>query len=234
MKDKYKLIDEFDIFSNFLYKTPFLGLRHKTGLKIFDYINNLDLITIDNENWFRARTIRDGKIFSSKDLLPPNCKEIEIHEQRYNHYGQSYVYLAEDEKVAAAEILCYSTGIVWIQKFTVIKINRIADLSLGLDEYIKDDPFVMALQHAITYKASIWSSYRKYEYLITRFISDICKLKNYNGIIYNSTYGIGRNMVLFNDNKKFYKLNEEPNLYKYEEDLYLPSLYKLTPGTIVD
>jgi hypothetical protein len=90
-------------FYNFLSKYPYLGIEHEVGQEIAKEIKKMHLVNISDRVYYRARKPENGKIFKHDDMLNPP-PEKPIAEGRFNHYGQSHLYLGETEELCAKEI----------------------------------------------------------------------------------------------------------------------------------
>jgi len=80
---------EFIEFFYHIEKFPYLGLSHKLGRQLNKKIPSLPSLTINDEKWFRARKVNNGKILASDDFYPADPKDIVVGEGRFNHFGQS-------------------------------------------------------------------------------------------------------------------------------------------------
>ncbi len=101
-----QLIQELEGFHRFLSIYPYLGLGdpNGTGQKIRMAIQKHPRKILDPEVWFRARRLRDGHLFTSEEMGAPDSKKVPVGEGRYNHTGQSFLYLASDPETAHCEI----------------------------------------------------------------------------------------------------------------------------------
>ena len=143
--------------------------------------------------------VNSSKLLGTQNLYPPDPEKIEIDEGRYNHFGQSVFYLAENEYGAAAELL-EESGLVWLQKFKLIKSDKIIDLSHNISE--APNAGLELLSFGLRYSNVLERRVKrsagwKPEYFVPRFIADCAKLYGYNGVKFNSSRSYSRNLVLF-------------------------------------
>jgi hypothetical protein len=211
---------EFELkdFFLFLEKHPYLGLKHKLGQSILNELQNFPKCDIQDEIYYRARKVSSGKILSSSDMLPPDPKFVSITEGRFNHFGQSVLYLANYAEGAAREILNKGENIVWLQKYKIIKIKNI--LNLTPDPYNEPSPDIDILPFGLIYSGALSKEVErsvgwKPEYFVSRFISDCSKYLNFNGILFKSTRHYSNNLVLFNWQQKEIETVDEPIVFKY-------------------
>jgi len=139
---------------------------------------------------------------------------------RFNHFGQSVFYLAEDDHCAASEVL-EEEGVVWIQEFTISHAEKIIDLSY--QPHAGPDPELDILSFGLRYggvlsQAVERSSGWKPEYFIPRFISDCAKLHGFNGIkFYSSRAYPSNNLVLFSWQKETIIHKNPPYLFELKK-----------------
>jgi len=208
-----------DSFYSHLVKYPYLGLEHEVGSQIANDIKLLKLITIKNQLFYRARK-KEGTIkYTKKDMHPPNSRKIKINEGRFNHYGQSLLYLGSSENVCSKEIKINKKHKCWMQKVRITSLDNILDLSNlfapGLPEacslVFSSINYTGIITKPVKHDAS-W----KPEYFISRFIADIAKKNGINGIIYKSSVEFGNNLVVFDFKKGNVKYIGEPYLFRYK------------------
>ena len=214
--------DKIQSFYTFLSEYPYLGIEHEVGQQIKEEIKNMPLETINNTIYFRARKPDNGKIFKHEDMLNPP-QSIKIPEGRFNHYGQSHLYLGETEEVCAKEITSEEKELLWLQKYKLIKVERILDVSEYIAPYNIDEIplFFAGLFHSgiINVQKSKDVSWTP-EYFIPRFISDIARFNGMNGIIYQCTKTIGKNLVIFDVKKCAFEFEGEPYTLIFDRKSY--------------
>lgn len=218
---KHKIKD----FLDYIKEYPMLGLKHLIGKEIENAIKNTKLKKIKKETWYRARRLKDpSKNYSQKDMGKPS-PDI-TPEGRFNHYGHPVLYLGNSDLVCAEEINEGDFQVIcWIQKVEVncAKVLDLTDYTKigSLGEY----PLLLAgllLSGELEKHDKNHKGYFKPEYAITRFIADICRQNNIDGIKYFSAVNGEKNqkknnLVLFNDD--VYTFVEEPTLYSGNEHI---------------
>ena len=212
---------KFEDFFVFIEKFPYLGLHHKLGKQLFKKVPGLPKFNIEGELWFRARKVNGSKILTTDDLFPTDPEKVEIGEGRYNHFGQSVFYFAEDDFGAASEVL-EEKGLVWLQKFRIIKADNIIDLSHEISE--EPDPELDLLSFGLRYGRVLGRGVKrsagwKPEYFVPRFIADCARLCGFNGVKFNSSRSYSRNLVLFSWEKENIEPIEVPYIYKFEKNI---------------
>ena len=213
-------------FYNYLIKYPFLGYKNEVGVEIAEGIKDLNIIELKNQTYYRARFPDGGKIFTQKDMLPPNPEIVEISEGRFNHYGQSHWYLGDSIDLCGSECTHLNDNALWFQKIIIQKAENVLDLT---EEYVStyynpDNTYNLSITFAalllsgvITKPQKIKGSWKP-EYFITRFIADACKEQGINGIIYpSSVYPEGKNLVIFDISKIQCKFSGKPKLRIYKK-----------------
>ncbi|GMO41836.1 MAG: hypothetical protein Ta2B_21920 [Termitinemataceae bacterium] len=214
-------------FYDFLSKYPYLGLKHEVGQQILNEITAMPLINISNEDYFRARKVDNGRVFVNEDMLNPPLTA-NVTEGRFNHYGQSHLYLGSTEEVCAKEISNHDKELLWIQKYKIKHLYAILDVSIYLDmDNINNIPlffsglFQTGIINVQKSKNISWTP----EYFIPRFIADIAKLKGINGIKYNSAKCYGDNVVIFDTSKCEYEFIGDPYTITFNRSLYKEPLF---------
>ena len=114
-------------FSRFLEKYPMLGANHEVGNLILEEIQSFPNACLEGSTWFRARRIEDGRELDVDDMRVPDPDRVAIPPGRFNHLGQAHWYLAGSERAAAREVLDKGEAIVWIQRWTVERLDSLLD-----------------------------------------------------------------------------------------------------------
>lgn len=229
-----KVKQKLDEFVKFLQEYPLLGMTHEIGKTIAGEIKGYPRIKIEKSIWFKARNIDKGnvsKIFTQEDMdqVPAEYAK----EERYSHNGQSALYVGNHPLVCLSEINngCLN-GICWMQKFQ-IEVNNIIDLTPFMisDSKIGECPLFIAgilINGLTTEKNEVNSNgYYKPEYVITRFIADLCRENGIKGIKYPSaSFKIqdsddSFNLVLFGDTSEYKEFIDEPYIFNGKEYIVL-------------
>ncbi len=169
----------------------------------------MDMVIPAGDILYRAR-ISDDDLTAGKMGRPP--KDISTG-GRANPSGISYLYVADNLETAVSEVRPSIGSKVWVSKFKVVSDLRITDLTapklkgsvlkfeedeiklvlkyLGLLELFSDDLSKPVLPH----KSHL-------EYVPTQYICEFLKnITKADGIRFSSSFGSGRNLVLFDDIK---------------------------------
>lgn len=186
-------------FESFITKYPYLGLEHSVGKRISKEIVSVPTLCIENQDWYRARNVDCSDIFSVKDMGNPDPEKVEVKEGRYSHFGQSFLYLADSPYVCYDEIKSNRNSFCWMQKIRVKKLRAVLDLTKpdiqnpNLPLYVKG-----LLYTGVVNKASNHASSWKPEYIIPRFIADLCRRNKIDAILYDSSLSKGKCLTIFN------------------------------------
>jgi hypothetical protein len=109
---------------------PLLGLNNKVAKKIFKELKDKKLPISEIEgDFYRARRVESSEVYnSSKMSHPPKGKPTE---GRFNHAGQSHLYLASNKETAIKEVISEEHSLlVWYQEFLIEKkVQSILDLT---------------------------------------------------------------------------------------------------------
>lgn len=226
---------EVEAFLKSLEAYPLLALKNKFAKRINKEIKEKKLPIISVEgNFFRARRVENSEVVSSNKMYnPPLGKPTE---GRFNHAGQSHLYLA-NEKIAAIKEVTKDekTLLVWYQEFEIFeKVDGILDLSF---DWSNLTPSTSTLLISLNVKNSIGRSDGnkenwKPDYFLTRFIMDCAKNNGYNGIKYNSSReSFSFDIVLFYPDKIKIKPIGNPSveifLNKDEKEVFTTDLIDL-------
>lgn len=188
-------------FQRYLEKSPMLGFQHSFGRKIYKEIelDNIKTTAVEGE-FFRARAVKSSEILTSKKMAKaPSGKPTE---GRFNHSGQSHLYLANDMETALKEVAITEDPLLaWCQLFSLDKpITKILDLSFDWTELsLSTSALLLSLkmENAID-KTGGNKEFWRPDYFLTRYIMDCAIALGYNGIKYNSTKEFtGYNIVIF-------------------------------------
>lgn len=174
-------------FALYLERFPYLGSLHPVGKRINKEIAGFPRISIQNKVWYRARRVSEDRIYTNEDMKPPNPKKVAIGEGRFNHFGQSSLYLGNSEELCHREICREINSLSWMQKILITNAENIIDLSGFIDDDAIDTiPIVFCgiMHSGMISKKVIKDKHWKPEYFVSRYIADICKKTGINGIIY--------------------------------------------------
>lgn len=180
---------ELQNFEELLEKYPLLAYSNKFAKRIYRELKERKLPTeqVIGE-YYRARKVESSEVLNKDRMYnPPTGKP---HEGRFNHAGQSHLYLSNDKATAIKEIVSDEHSLlVWCQKFEIIEsVENVLDLSFNWSNLT---PSTSTLLLSLKVFNSIGRSDRnkelfKPDYYLTRYIMDCAKEQGYNGIKYNS------------------------------------------------
>lgn len=192
-------------FERHLEDKPMLGYQHPFGRKLFKEIQQESLPkTAIKGAFYRARTVKSAEVLTSKKMY--SAPRGRPTEGRFNHSGQSHLYLANDKETALREVVSTEDPlIVWCQKFTIkTEVNNILDLTFNWSNLsVSTSTLLVSLKvNEAIFKSEGNSEFWRPDYLLTRYIMDCAKSAGYKGIKYNSIKSYsGYNLVLFYPNK---------------------------------
>ncbi len=207
-------------FHNFLSSFPYLGLEHPLGLALRRAVSSFPAVTLKDQHWLRARRLKpsDAQSLSSDKMWAPDPRVDRIVQGRYNHEGQSVLYLSEDLETAVAEVFdrpsAEQTGTVAVQGFDVLSLERVLD--------VRGTSTRSLLYSALVYEGHLsrpvaHSSSWKPEYFVPRFVADLARLKGFSGIIYRTSKvfsAMGLNLVVFNPQHEHFRPHSNPKIYE--------------------
>ena len=199
------------------------GILHFTGF-LPDVLSGIEIKVGKNKKYYRAR-LGSG---NNRKPLPKNEMGAPLPEKtllggRANPPGISFLYLSDRPKTAISEARPWKGATVSVATF--ITINKIQLVDLTTD-FVIDDPFEyndmlesLVLNQRLLrrlgkelsrpinpHKAGI-------EYVPTQYVTEIIRNLEYDGMIYPSALGKGKNIVLFDesvvrcDNVKLYEVD---------------------------
>jgi len=204
---KVKYGTQLNDFERYLCHFPSLGMQRRIGKSIWRAVSKFPAGTIRQERFVRVRRFDEhSKLAQIKreDMGPPDPLRCHIPGGRFNHEGQSFLYLSSDKETGIAETFdrpesgTYApTGTCAIQGFEVRNLERVLDLTQG------DNPSLLytALVHEGTLQQDVaHSSSWKPEYLVPRFVADAARAKGFKAILYRTCkvfFAQGLNLVVF-------------------------------------
>lgn len=222
---KFKpLIIEFD---TLLARTPLLAYSHKFGRRLFKELEKTEFPITNIEGvFYRAREAKNSEVLSKEMMMnPPVGKP---HEGRYNHSGQSHLYISSNCNTAIEEVIGLDEDkIVWSLEINIGRVDKILDLSF---DWTQTTPQTSPIYFSLCGPNFINQFERNHEhwkpdYFLTRYIMDCAKMLGYNGIKYNSTKASYiDNVVLFYPENCDIQVHDEPklNLYRKKESPKYP------------
>lgn len=226
-----KTKDQLQQFEKSLVEYPLLGLisQNDVGHIIEKEISKYIKDEIKEKIYYRARNIDSkdcSRIFSTADMGP--CPKDCAKEERYSHNGQSALYLGDSTFDCLAELNHGNyKKIAWMQKIKVQNVKVLNLIKFLEVSDLKDCPVFVAgllFNGTITKKTEDkgYQTYYKPEYAVTRFIADLCRYYDFDGVIYPSSVfstqdKVGENLVLFEKAFSKYEFIGEPYIYNGSE-----------------
>ncbi|WP_150285062.1 RES family NAD+ phosphorylase [Rummeliibacillus sp. TYF-LIM-RU47] len=183
-------------------------LKHENRFFPFFDINTkiLEVLKYRNHNLkvgdvlFRARI---GEQVKENMLAPPSKI---AKSGRANPNGISYLYCADDKETCIAEIRPWKGAVITVASMEVNKNLKLVDLSDNKFTPLIFEDFneILALDTLITRFSSELStpvdpSSSEIDYLPTQYLTELIKVKGYDGIYFKSAMGPKYNLVIFNE-----------------------------------
>lgn len=215
----------------------YFSVEDRVNEKLKKYLNVAQCTVSQNSEFFRARIGYSKKEYDylSGDMegdyiyIPFKDKEIGspppflAQSGRLNRAGVSFLYCATNVETAIAEVRPHPGDKVSIGCFKnqkPLKIFDIADNYLlrfyRSDERLDDFVFINTLN--ILFQRSIPPS-KKESYSITQMVSDCIRKLGFDGILFNSSVGDGKNLVIF-DSKSMLYTDNAANVYMVKHVRY--------------
>lgn len=172
----------------------------------------------EGEIYYRARVGNDTMEAAIDDLnnifkIPYFKNNMEkpparfVQGGRFNRQGVSYLYLADNIETCISEIHLQVGQICSIVQFKCIKEGKYLFIENKSEEVLYD-----------ILTRPVHNGTKDY-YLVTQFFSDIFKALGYDGIVFFSTQGIGKNIVCFKD-KYFEQVKYSEKMYRAKKISY--------------
>lgn len=180
--------------------TPFLLIEHPFCTNVRDAIAGVAAksgASISNDFLFRGRSLSPGSSPSLDDFDFPPAEY--VREGRYNHAGDSVLYLASSEEVCKAEMR--NAAHLHIAKFRFpVPLKNLDLMSPHKDAGAHADVLSFIVFSALLSAKSQDKGFSRPEYVFSRFIKDCAKSLGFDAIRYPSTrVGTARfNLVIIN------------------------------------
>ncbi len=194
-------------FEHHLSRFPSLGMQHEVGRLIWQQISGFPAKTLQQGSFVRVRRFSDCaglERIKEQGMWNPDPRKCPVPGGRYNHQGQSFLYLSSDKETAVVETFenpgpdVEKAGRCAIQRFEVGPLGRVLDLTGAVQHS-------SLLYSALVYEGTLrrevtHSSSWKPEYLVPRFFADVARAKGFDAILYRTSkfyYAEGLNLVVF-------------------------------------
>ena len=125
-------------FEQHLCRFPSLGMQHRFGKSVWRAVSRFPATTLRQRRFVRVRRFDGGpqlEEIKRQGMGAPDPMLCVVPSGRYNHEGQSFLYLASDEETGIAEKFVRpdsgmaQTGTCAIREFEVHKLDRVLDLT---------------------------------------------------------------------------------------------------------
>ena len=209
-------------FHDFLESYPYLGLNDPPGMgmKISAAVRDWTKLSLEPAMWFRARRLNEeSRLFASSEMCAPDPTKVRVPEGRYNHTGQSFLYLSTRPETAFDEIRTADENICAMQKFMATESITVLDLGHDLTQI---DPESDLLAIAIIYNGLVQDTPEHYtswkpEYFVPRFIADCARVEGYDGILFTSATLDGDNLVVFPQKMSSFHPEGECEVFRWRD-----------------
>jgi len=154
----------------------------------------------------------ENEQFEVESPYPPermNPLRDKAKEGRANAKGIPYLYLATDKETAMAEVRPWIGACISVGLFKTLKDFKLVDLSVhtkpGTTIYLKE-PDVDKREIAVwtdidkAFSEPVTNNDSSPDYAPTQILSELFRHHGYDGVVYKSSLGKGRNVVLFDIN----------------------------------
>ena len=179
--------------------TPFLLLEHDFCKNVLSAIRSL-AATLPPERikqtLFRGRSEADGTVPQSVNAFdfPPPC---DVQEGRFNHSGNSVLYLGSDVDTCHAELRHAPSLIVEFELETELRVLDLVDPYNGNRSSLDDADLLNCLVYSALVSARQESNgWQRPHYVVSRFVADCARASSVDAIRYPSTRRAGNNFNL--------------------------------------
>ena len=179
-----------------------------------EYLEGTSIILKEGEKLYRARVGPNPQPYGSRSTWPkeemgPPPREI-TPAGRANSKGIPVLYAASTEATAIAEVRAWKGAFVSVATLDINQDLRIADLSEL--PYLTESPFAYEESSELSSKLEEQRLLRRFagelsrpiapneaeiEYLPTQYLTEIVQSSNFEGLLYPSAMGEGKNIVIF-------------------------------------
>jgi len=156
---------------------------------------------------FRARLMTEGRVYRLDEMGAPPMQF--VVDGRANPSGIRYLYLADDPETAIAEVKPSKGALVAVAKFEVAKLGRklrLIDLTnpracispfllSNIADVRASMPFLESLGEELSVPTQPHRAMR--DYLASQYLCELVKVSGYDGVVYRSSVGAGKNFTFF-------------------------------------
>ncbi len=205
-------------FEEELEEYPLLAYKNEFAQKIYNEIADKKLPVTEIIGFFYRSRLVNGDVLDSDEMK--NAPTGIPFEGRFNHSGQSHLYLANSAITSIKEVVGdLTSSLVWLQKIEISEnVDKILDLSF---QWYMLSPSISTILLSLKVYNTIGRSDRNQDnwnpdYFLTRYIMDCAKSLGYNGIKYNSSKTTSDfNVVLFYTDKIIFQFKGDPEVHKF-------------------
>ena len=206
--------DYWDSFSDYLRTNRRFTIIRDDVLQFTDFLpellSGIEVQVNSGDKYYRARlgTGDETEPFPKEKMGAPPPEKT-LSGGRANPPGIPFLYLTDEEKTAIAEVRPWKGATVSIATFTTKKEISLVDLT---PKFYIDDPFYYGdnLEYVIKDNSILRRLARELskpinpgkisiEYIPTQYVTEIIRNLEYDGMIYPSALGKGKNIVLFDE-----------------------------------
>lgn len=206
--------DSWDSFTDYIRTKRRFTIQDE-GLKHFieflpEVLSGKEIRVSKDQNYYRARmgTGEEFKPFRREEMGAPPPEKT-LTGGRANPPGIPFLYLSDDPQTAIAEVKPWKGATVTVAPFKTIKEFRLVDLT---GKVYVEDPFAHGedLQFAVQDNELLFRLGKELskpvnpdkislEYIPTQYLTELIRNYGYHGMIYPSSLGKGKNIVLFEE-----------------------------------
>jgi RES domain-containing protein len=206
--------DYWDSFSDYLKTNRRFTIKRDDVLHFADFLpellSGIEVKVNSGDKYYRARlgTGEETEPFPKEKMGAPPPEKT-LTGGRANPPGIPFLYLSDEEKTAIAEVRPWKGATVSIATFTTKKDINLVDLT---PKFYIDDPFSYGdkLEYVIKDNSILRRLAKELskpinpgkisiEYVPTQYVTEIIRNFEYDGMIYPSALGKGKNIVLFDE-----------------------------------
>ena len=211
-----------------LLKENYFLYEDEVKNKLAKYKHNFENVLLKSTSFYRARVgYKKKKVVNNfwdysvkytpykKDKIgAPETKLVKGG--RLNRLGVSFLYLATNIETAINEVRPDPGHKVSIGKFKSVKDLRIVDFDkafINMSDTEKSLNDFQLLNHIDQLFSRPITQDERHKYIITQFFSDIFRKLGFDGVMFTSSVGSGKNLLIFNPKNFIYVGSKENKVY---------------------
>jgi RES domain len=198
---------------------------HPIGKEVAAGVSKAHIKVLQPQKWYRcieAEKVDLNRIFPTSPQPP----------HRFNHAGQTAFYLADDPRTAVIEvkqedILKEVRVDLWIVAFEISSPLRVLDARMPMLSGHKRQPSILQTLLTRSFLREKRRDKGRFQpqYLLTRFVADLVRKRNLDGIYYTSCHEYpyrddvyGTNLVIFNSEYKSFTSAAAPTRVSWSRE----------------